>query len=327
MRKKVKRNITRFLILLVGVLLVLISIIGYYTIINEAPILRGQVDLQIGYKDQLNLDIYHPTNVIYERSPVVIYVHGGAWITGTKGAINFNRFNEAINELRANGYAIVCPNYTLARSGESPFPHCIIDVFDAIRWVNENAETYNFDLENVGLLGESAGSHIAMMTAFAPPSHFGADPHNMEFKYLLNIYGPNDLSTLYHAPLLDTLNNLLEKLPAGLQTHFDLPGKLFGFDPEKDSTRTANFISKYSPVTYMDADMPPMLIIHGDDDRVVPVEQSITLHEQLTKLGVTHEFHIIEGVDHAFRGVSLEQKQNIQEWTVAFIRRNYSSDN
>ncbi|MEQ9304728.1 MAG: prolyl oligopeptidase family serine peptidase, partial [Marinoscillum sp.] len=87
------------------------------------------------------------------------------------------------------------------------------------------------------------------------------------------------------------------------------------------------FISKYSPVTYMDADMPPMLIIHGNDDRVVPVEQSITLHEQLTKLGVTHEFHIIEGVDHAFRGVSLEQKRNIQEWTVAFIRRNYSSDN
>ncbi|MEQ8472350.1 MAG: alpha/beta hydrolase [Marinoscillum sp.] len=324
MGKRVRKKMTGLLIILGGLFIVVASTLAYYIIVNKAPIIQGKVAYHINYTDNQKLDIYHPTRTVYDKSPVIIYIHGGAWVAGTKGAINFNRFNLAINDLRKSGYTIVCPNYTLARSGKSPFPDCISDAFKAVKWVEDNADKYNLDLSNVGLLGESAGSHIAMMKTFAPADTFETIGSEIKFRYLINIYGPNDLEALYRAPLLDSIYQVIERLPAGIQNQLDLAKIIFGFDPNEDSVKTEEFIRKYSPVTYIDASMPPMLLIHGDRDRVVPVEQSIQLSTRLKDLGVRHQLHVLEGVDHAFRGATQEQRQNIQHWVIQFVKENYS---
>jgi dipeptidyl aminopeptidase/acylaminoacyl peptidase len=66
-----------------------------------------------------------------------------------------------------------------------------------------------------------------------------------------------------------------------------------------------------------------MLIIHGDSDRIVPVEQSTSLHAKLDSLAIENEIHLVKGVDHAFGKATSEQKSEVQKWIVEFIKRHY----
>ncbi|MEM6297767.1 MAG: alpha/beta hydrolase [Bacteroidota bacterium] len=291
----------------------------YYLFSNDAPITHGEIQFDIPYKEGQTLDIYFPTKAQTGKLPVVLFIHGGAWIGGRKEAVNFNRINGAFNQLRERGYMIISPNYTLARDGKSPFPDCIIDGFDAVRWITENAEEYKLDLDRFGVIGESAGGHIAMMTAFANPSDFGLEYPKVEFDFLIDIYGPNDLMELYHSETADSLDRFLQKLPECLYDKLDLPKLLFGFNPKEDSVKTASFTAKYSPITYLKADAPRTLMIHGDIDQIVPITQSINLQQRLDSLGVANTFKVLDSVNHAFSGAKPIQKQHIQEWIVSFI--------
>jgi acetyl esterase/lipase len=152
--------------LLIWMILIPVIALIYFLLANQAPILEGKIIYGEEYRLGQELDIYLPTEKKHDRIPVVVFIHGGAWVGGFKESVNSNRFNEVFNRLRAEGYAIISPNYTLAREGVSPFPDCIRDVFEVMHWVENNAETYQFDLRNVGIFGESAGAHISMMVAY-----------------------------------------------------------------------------------------------------------------------------------------------------------------
>ena len=317
--RKIKKKAKKPMVIIGVLVSILILSFTYYIIATKPPLLQGNIIYQIPYNHSQSLDVYLPTSNHRAGYPVVIYIHGGAWITGTKEAINFNRFNSAINELREKGYVIISPDYTLARNGKSPFPQCINDMYDAIEWVKGNAATYRFDLDNIGLIGESAGAHLAMMIAFGHPGDFNLSYQTTRFDYLIDIYGPNDMNDLYHMKTMDTLKSLLSKLPPKLHQKLDISQYLFGFDPEKDSLKASIFMQKYSPVTYVHSDVPPTLMIHGQEDILVPVSQSETLHQLLDTLGIENKFYLMEGVDHAFRGASDAQKDSVQSWITSFI--------
>lgn len=294
--------------------------LAYFIISNDAPIITGKVIRNIEYKPGLKLDIYTPTQQIYGKTPVVIYIHGGAWISGLKEGLNFNRFNQAANELRDAGYAIISINYTLASSSQSPFPACIDDAVDAVKWTYQNAAQYHFDTSNVGLLGESAGAHIAMMISFA--DYFNTMPE-VRFNYVVDVYGPNQLTGVYHTPTVDTLYSVLAKLPFRLQSRLDIAKYIFGFDPKQDSVRAMETMEAYSPYNHLTASAPPVLIIHGNADRIVPIEQSISLHTKLDSLHIENEMHVLNRVDHAFGKATPEQKSDVQKWIVQFIKGHY----
>ncbi len=293
---------------------------------NDAPLLHGEVQYHVPYKGELTLDVYYPTKDIYDEIPVFVYFHGGAWVTGAKESVNNARFNGAFNRLRDKGYAVVSPNYTLASLGKSPFPACIEDAYDVIAWLEENGPEYHFDLENVGLLGESAGGHIAMMRAYdGLPS---GTPSQIELRYMIDVYGPTDLLRLYkdQIPLIDTVKAISSHLPSSFQDNLDINRYLFGFDPEEDSSKTVDFTAQYSPDMIVHQGAPNTLIIHGDSDRIVPISQSKLLKAQLDSLGIMNEFHILEGVDHAFGEATESQKQQTQDWIVDFVERHYKAD-
>jgi acetyl esterase/lipase len=300
--------------------------IAYFLFSNDAPIVTGSITRNIEYKPGLRLDVYAPTQQRYNKTPVVLYIHGGAWIGGMKEGLNFNRFNQTANDLRASGYAIVSINYTLAETNQSPFPTCIEDAADAVAWIHENATAYNFDLSNVGLFGESAGAHIAMMIAYNHASYTLKEYPQARFNYVVDIYGPNQLQNIYHAPTIDTLYSKLAQLPDRLQSHLDVAKYIFGFDPKQDSVRAQKMMEEYSPYNYLTSSAPPTLIIQGDKDRVVPLDQSITLLAKLDSLGVENEIHIVNGADHGFIKATPEQKLTQQKWVVKFIQRHYTSE-
>lgn len=290
---------------------------------TDAPITNGNIQFGIPFNASQRLDVYEPTKKVYEKSPVILFIHGGAWIAGRKEAINVNRFNGAINTLRDHGYTVISPGYTLARDEKSPFPECIIDGYDAIQWIAIHADSLQLDLNNFGIMGESAGGHIAMMNAFAPPSDFGLKIPHIKPRYVVDVYGPNHLWKLYNSSTVDSIEALIASLPSSLQENFNLPKMLFGFDPEADTLRTRQFADTYSPIHYIHTGMPPTLIIHGIKDRLVPIQQSISLKARLDSLHIESEIHVLQNVDHAFFGATEAQKDSIQVWISNFIIRHY----
>lgn len=322
-KRRKRRFFGRIILATTVVVLGILISITYYLLSNDPPILEGRVIYDQPYKGDLTLDVYLPTKIVYESSPVVIFYHGGAWIAGMKESINFNRFNGAINTLRNQGYVVIAPEYTLASKEQPPFPYCIQDAFSVVEWVEANADKYNFDLDNLGLFGESAGAHIAMMVAYAPPGDFSLDFPKHKFNYVVDVYGPSELHSLYLSTKTDSMNQFIGNLPEALRQHLNLEDRLFGFDPEADSTKTMTYIKKYSPVTYLAPKSPPTLLIHGTDDQLVPYNQSIILRDLLSEQKVPHEFHAVEGSNHGFIGASKEQKDSIQVWISEFISKYY----
>lgn len=313
-------------ILFFAALILVLPVVGilYFFYSSDAPITHGELSYNVRYFENKSLDVYHPTKRKYEKSPVLLFIHGGAWIAGRKEAVNLNRFNGAFNVLRENGYAIVSPEYTLAKDGKSPFPDCIKDGFHAIEWIKDNADSLQFDLDNFGIMGESAGGQIAMMNSYVSPELFGLSYEKFTPDYLINIYGPNDLMDLYHSRTIDSLEQIIHQLPEAFQTHFDLPKLLFGFDPMKDSARTVAFTNKFSPIHHLNATSKiTTLIIHGTEDQLVPIQQSVNLKEAIEVLDIPVELRILEGVNHAFAGASPAQKDSVQQWIADFVINNY----
>lgn len=317
-----RRKLIISLLIIISLLVFGVVAMAYFFIANDAPIIKGEVIQQVEYKNHLTVDIYMPTKEVHQLNPVVLYFHGGGWIGGSKGAININRINGAINQLREKGYAIISVDYSLATSDQSSFPYCIMDAYDAIKWVEDQASVYSFDTENVGLMGESAGAHISMMTAYANMEDLSlGSKSNININYVVDIYGPTHLDSLYHSERPDSLRSIVEKMPTRLREH--LTEQIFGFDPEEDSLRTHNFMYLYSPINHINKDIPPTLIIHGQLDKICPLMQSELLQAKLEDLDIEHEYHVIEGMHHAFNGASPEQKAEAQTWIVDFIERHY----
>jgi acetyl esterase/lipase len=305
--------------------LVLILVTTNFIFSNKAPIVSGDVEYGIVYKKDLALDIYKPTKNVFEQSPVVVYVHGGAWIRGTKTAINFNRFNGAINTLREQGYTIVCPDYSLAGEGRSVFPDCIIDIYDAIEWTKDNASHYSLDTTNLGLLGESAGAHIAMMIAFTDTTLQPEKYPKTNFNYLIDVYGPNDLADIYHGKALEKIDVSLRKVSRIFGSEFNIKEYVFGFDPTKDSVRATELMHRYSPINILKESETPVLIVHGRNDRIVPVQQSIALKSKLDSLKISNEICLMDSVDHNFIHATREQRDSLQVLITKFVVRNYKN--
>ncbi len=322
-RDRVRRFFMRILAISSLLVVVFIAWLSYFFFSNDAPLLHGEVQYHIPFNSDQKLDVYYPTNNVYDEIPVVIFIHGGAWIGGDKVSVNNNRFNGAFNALRSAGYAIVSPDYTLARDGRSPFPQNIMDSFDAVEWVNQNAATYNFDLNNVIVFGESAGAHLGMIVTFADPWVFGLGHQKLQPTCVVDVYGPTNLHTLYHTQAIDSLKTMIAQLPGPLKEQFDLPTLLFGFNPDENPGKAQGVMDSYSPLAYLDDDDPPVLMIHGEEDHVVPFDQTIELKLKLDSLGIDKEFYPLPGVDHAFRGATPRQKDSVQTWIVNFILANF----
>ncbi|WP_390452942.1 alpha/beta hydrolase fold domain-containing protein, partial [Chryseobacterium sp. Alg-005] len=104
------------------------------------------------------LDVYTPKAPVNKKLPVVIYVHGGGWVEGDKAIRADSYIENMVLKLTEKQYAVISINYTLVDEG-THFPDPVEDTKDAVRWVRKNAGKYNFDTNNIGFFGTSAGAH------------------------------------------------------------------------------------------------------------------------------------------------------------------------
>jgi acetyl esterase/lipase len=209
----------------------------------------------------LTLDLYRPEGVA-GLLPVILCVHGGHWDAGGKDRC------PAVT-LVQDGYAVASINYRLART--APFPAQLEDCKAAVRWLRANASTYNLDPDRIGVWGYSSGGHLAALlgTTGGVPELEGSG-ENMQYssqvQAVCDVAGPTDLLAMANL---------------GPRRTLAIEG-LLGGPPENDKAKAI----AASPLHYISKDDPPFLIVHGEADRVVPVEQSQRLYEELRKAGV-----------------------------------------
>lgn len=243
---------------------------------------RNLVYARAGATDLL-LDIYRPTKQAGPL-PVVVWVYGGAFRAGSKDDAQ----TAGATWLVAHGYVVVAFNYRL--SGEAKFPAQIHDCKAAIRWLRANSARYNLDADHIAAWGASAGGHLAAMlgTSGGVAELEGTLGNNMassRVQAVVDFFGPTDFLQMDAAAL-----------PGG-QKHnpADSPeSQLVGgaIQDNKEKVTQAN------PITYVSGDDPPFLILHGERDPLVPVNQSELLFDALTRAGVKVTFHKVVGAGH-----------------------------
>ena len=246
--------------------------------------------------ERQKLDLYVPDEG--ENLPLIIWIHGGAWLGGDKE-------HYRPMEYLKSGYAGASLNYRLSQ--HAIFPAQIEDVKAAVRWLRANAETYRIDPNRFAAWGSSAGGHlVAMLGTTGDITEFEVG-ENLEVssrvQAVVDYFGPTDFIQMdaYRLP-----DGLVHDAPDSPES------KLVGgpIQEHKDRVASAN------PITYVSKDDPPILIIHGDQDKLVPYQQSVLLKDALEKVGVAVTLYNVVGEGH---GGFKDPK--VPELTKAFLEK------
>ncbi len=263
---------------------------------------RIRIQRDIPYADSDNprqmLDLFLPAKRATDGPlPMVVWIHGGAWRAGSKaGGLNMVR-----DYVAGGQYAGASIGYRL--SGEAIWPAQIHDCKAAIRWLRAHAEEHNIDPDRIGVWGSSAGGHlVAMLGTSGDVEKLEGDlgkftDTSSRVNCVVDYYGPSDLPAMGKYPSRmdhDAADSPESKLVGG------------PVQETLDAARGA------SPITYTSKDDPPMLIVHGTSDPLVPYNQSERLTEALRKAGAPTRFiTITEGGHGGFRSDELLRQVRI----------------
>jgi acetyl esterase/lipase len=213
-------------------------------------------------------------------TPVVIFIHGGGWVQGTKEGSML----QGVLPYVAMGYSVVNVEYRLANV--SLAPAAIEDCRCALRWVVAHAKDYNIDVDRIVVAGASAGGHLALTTGMIPASA-GMDrtcytTSEPKVAAIVNFFGIADIPDMLEGP---------NKKP--FPESWPYTTQWLGNQPNR-----ADIAKASSPMTYVRAGVPPTISIHGDADPLVPYNHSVRLQEALQKAGVAHELVTVPGGGH-----------------------------
>ncbi|MBL8179717.1 MAG: alpha/beta hydrolase [Bryobacterales bacterium] len=224
------------------------------------------------------LDLAMPDTPSATPRPAVVVIHGGGWRNGDKRT---GMWKDLPIEFAKQGYVSVSLNYRFVT--EARLPACIEDVKCAVRWLRAHAKDYNVDPNRIGAYGNSAGAHLAAMLALAGPNAKleGDGPYR------------EHSSAVQAAVISATPVDFLDwGAPRAGTGNWD---NLFGGPPETVMERARNSM----PLTYVHAGAPPMLIVHGNADKTVPISQSEKLARALKQAGARNfMFLIVDGAGH-----------------------------
>lgn len=236
---------------------------------------------------ELKMDIYVP-HQRSEPTSTVVYIHGGGWRMGDKGR---GQRLPGLRELITRGYILALVNYRLAP--KYTFPAQIEDVKCAVRWLRAHAADYNLDPQRIGAWGGSAGGHLAALLGVADArAGWDVGPYLDQIsavQAVVDMFGPTDLTLIE-----DRVTR-----PGAHVIQTWLIEKAFG-TTEAD----ASILRQASPLTYVSPTSPPFLIMHGERDRIVPINQSERFFAALQAAHVSAEIVVVKRAGHGFQPVT-----------------------
>ena len=279
-----RSKLKRLAVLTVPVVIVIFSLIALAIYLEKYnPHLKKQIQYgPYNQKGSNSLDLYLPDKPV-GKLPLIIWIHGGGWVAGDK-------YPCPSGALLKEGFAVASVNYRL--SHEAIFPAQIEDCKTALAYLRKNAATYNLDPNRIGVWGASAGGLLASLIGTTgdakEPEWAHFDDVSTRVGAVCDWCGPSDLLTIKQQSGLGIVMD--HSNPTGPVSRF-LGGTVL---QRKQLAREA------SPVFYVRPNCPPFLIMHGDQDDLVPAEQSQELDDALRKAGVSASLVIVEKGGHDF---------------------------
>ncbi len=218
----------------------------------------------LGAERAEKMDVYLPPAGQFPRPlPVVIWIHGGGWVSGSKSAA---REKNICGTLAENGYAAFSIDYVLGKGegGKVPWPQNLDDCKSALKYIREHAAEYGIDPSRVAIAGGSAGAHLALMTGLTLESN--------RVSCIMDFYGP---------------------------TWFTDEKRIARFPGNNVDEMTAN-AKAASPIDFIKKDSPPILVLHGTNDKTCDISYSRELVKKMESLGTVHEYIEVPGAPHSF---------------------------
>jgi acetyl esterase/lipase len=232
---------------------------------------------QVG-KERLALDLHMPAGVM--RSPLIVWVHGGAWRSGSRESMPLGALVEM-------GYAVASVDYRL--TPVAPFPAQVHDIKAAIRFLRAKQAELGIDARRVAIAGDSAGGHLAALVGMSggvAELEGDVGEHNVEssaVQAIVSFYGASNLTTI-----------LAQSTPHGLDVRVPALQLLLGGRPEEKP----ELATLASVVTHVDASDPPLVILHGDQDPQMPINQSHELVGKYEEFKLPVQFEVVHGAAH-----------------------------
>ncbi len=286
--------------------------------IGEGNIIYSQPN---GYRPLL-MDIYLPPKTLQEKNknfPLVIYIHGGAWMGGVRQRCGaFHDFPEILASLAAKGYVVASINYRL--SSEASFPAPIQDVKTAIKWLRKNAANYKINPDKIATWGASAGGHLSGLAAVSgdvpdlEPVQINSDAVNPDEadKVDFSKYSDKVQAAVCWYGIYDfaTMSEQSKKNPNSINHDAEDAAEWILLGGNQKTSEQNGKLKQASPITYVNKQTPPMLLMAGDNDIIVPYYQSQEMGEALKKANNKSKVIIIPGVGHSFIGKTQKETQD-----------------
>lgn len=257
----------------------MMKFIGSLILLTAAALADTQTDIEYAKvgETSLKLDLHRPQG---ENPPLIVYVHGGGWRAGSKEDV-------PIADLYDKGFAIASVNYRL--STQAVFPAQVHDIKAAIRFLRAKAGLYHINASKIAIIGSSAGGHLAALVGVNngnPELEGKVGEHldqNSDAQVIVSYYGASNLETI-----------LSQSTPKGRDFRIPALKLLLGDTPDKKR----ELAKLASPVTHLDKNDPPLLLIHGDADPQMPPQQSQELTKAYESLGLPVTLVMLPGSLH-----------------------------
>jgi acetyl esterase/lipase len=251
---------------------------------------------------RLLLDLHLPRGV--DQPPLIVWVHGGAWRRGSKD-------NMPLGFLVEQGYAVASVEYRL--SPVARFPAQVHDCKAAIRFLRAQQDELGYNAARIGIAGSSAGGHLAALMGVSN-GHAELEGRvgehldvSSDVQAIVDYYGPTNFLTI-----------LQQSTPHGLGVRIPALQLLLGGQPEE-----SEIIARLaSPVFHVDESDPPLLMLHGDQDPQVPINQSHELQGAYKQSDNRASLEVVHGGAHGGEGFFDEERNDIVKM---FLRRHLRS--
>ena len=236
----------------------------------------------------LKLDLYLPFERMKRPLPLVVYIHGGGWVSGAREVASLR-----LMPFLQMGWAAANVEYRM--SPTAPAPAAVEDVRCALRYLSDRAQELRIDPQRIVLAGASAGGHLALIAGMLPNANRfdRACPAEEKLRWVAGTQTPIRVAAIVNWSGISDVNELLRDGPQ------QRPYAVEWFGAMPDAQRDA-LAREISPINQVRADNPPVISFHGDADKTVPPEQSIRLHEALSRANVPNQLLLIPGAGHGF---------------------------
>jgi acetyl esterase/lipase len=278
---------------------VVLALAGAARAADDAEFTR-QEDVIYGRKwgTALTMDVFTPKKDA--NGAAVVYMVSGGWFSGHQ-AVNPATYQEFLKR----GYTV----FAVVHGSQPKFtiPEVVEDVNRAVRFIRYHAKDYKIDPDRLGVTGGSAGGHLSLMLGTAgdkgdPMSKDPVDQTSSRVQAVACFFPPTDFLNWGQEGNALTKDTIRDPFKPAFDFHEPDP-KTHLFLPVTDEKKVHDILKKISPITHVSSDDPPMLIIHGDKDDLVPVQQAEVFVAKLKEAGVPAKLIVKEGAGHGWKDI------------------------